>query len=195
MTGSLNETETKIYELARPYLAIRNNDNHTSKAVDFTLRLLETGRGDRDIAVPAAILHDVGWSRVPEDIMLKAWGPEKDDNLTRIHEREGVKIAAGILKQAGYDGARLAGILQIISEHDTGQGATSVNDEIVKDADKLTRYTEDFWFIVESFSYEPMDFYRRMQDFARHWFFLPLSREIAEEELRKRWREIAAKAS
>jgi hypothetical protein len=31
--------------------------------------------------------------------MSKAYGPRRDRNLTRIHEEEGVKIAAGELKK------------------------------------------------------------------------------------------------
>ena len=190
MNEGLSAIEERIYQLAKPYLATRENDAHTQRALDFALRLLKTEKGDRSIVVPAIILHDVGWSQLQEDVMLKAWGPEKDESLTVIHEKEGAKIAAGILRQVGYDSSKVNEILQIIDGHDTRQDAISLNDEIVKDADKLTRYSKSFWFIVESFGYAPLEFYERLKAFSEEWFFLPVSREIAGEELRQRRREI-----
>ena len=190
MAEDLNIIEEKIYQLAKPYLATRDNDTHTQNALDFVLRLLKTGKGDRRVAVPAIILHDVGWSKVPEDIISMAFGPEADMNITRIHEEEGVKIAANILNNVGYNSSQVAEILQIIDNHDTRENPISINDEIVRDADKLTRYSKCFWFFIGEFGMIPQEALAGLESFIEQWFFLTASKEIAREELKHRQREI-----
>ena len=68
----------RIWELAQPYLDTRKNDTHTAIATAFAFRLLEMEGGDEDIVIPAILLHDVGWKKVPEDVQLKAFGPHAD---------------------------------------------------------------------------------------------------------------------
>jgi hypothetical protein len=53
--------------------------------------------------IPAIILDDAGWEKVPEEIDLKAFGPKANPELTRIHEAEGEQIARKILEQVNYD--------------------------------------------------------------------------------------------
>ena len=65
--------------------------------------LAEIG-GDEDIVIPAIILHDVGWKKVPENLQLRAFGPRATSReLNRMHEVEGVKIAGDILKKVNYE--------------------------------------------------------------------------------------------
>ena len=66
----------KIWQLAEPYLNTRKNNIHTKISTEFAYRLLEKEGGDQDIVIPAIILHDVGWKRVPENLQLKAFGPK-----------------------------------------------------------------------------------------------------------------------
>lgn len=82
-----------IFQLAKSYLNIRRNDIHTEIAYRFAVRLLESEPGDASVAIPAIICHDVGWSKVPKELHLKAFGPTSDPALTRLHEIEGVKLA------------------------------------------------------------------------------------------------------
>jgi hypothetical protein len=189
----MDAIEEKIYLLAKPYLITRDNDIHTQIAVDCALRLLETGKGDRRVVLPAIILHDVGWFRVPEAILPLAFGPKADMSLNRIHEEEGVKIATSILREVGYDSSQVAEILQIIDGHDTRADAISVNDEVVRDADKLSRYTEsEFWSMVKKFKRTPEETLRALELLVERWFFMPVSREMAREELKQRRQEIEA---
>ncbi len=98
--------------------------------------------------IPAMILHDVGWKMVPEDLHLKAYGPHAIyPDVNRIHEVEGAKIAAEILREAGYDDGQAAEIVEIIEGHDSRKEPLSVNDRIVKDADKLYRYSHEAFYI------------------------------------------------
>jgi hypothetical protein len=134
----------KIYRLAGPYLDTRKNDLHTRIAYSFALKLLEAEGGDEKIVIPAVLLHDVGWKAVPEELQLKAFGPGKYNlELNRIHEVEGAKIARELLQEAGYDPALVDQITEIILGHDSRQEAISHNDAMVKDSDKLWRFSRE----------------------------------------------------
>ena len=71
------------------------NKIHTEISTQFAYRLLEIEEaGDEDIVIPAILLHDVGWSQVPEELQLKAFGPKATlPEWNRVHEVEGVRIA------------------------------------------------------------------------------------------------------
>jgi hypothetical protein len=129
----------KIYEKAKPYLDTRRNDVHVSLSYDFARRLLSHyPDADEEVVLPAIVLHDVGWKRVPEEKQLNAFGPRvKDKKKQRIHETEGVKIAKKILTRLNHDQEKILEILAIIDGHDTRLEALSLNDRLVKDADKL----------------------------------------------------------
>lgn len=192
----MDAIEEKIYLLAKPHLVTRHNDVHTRIALDFALRLLETGEGDRRVVLPAIILHDVGWVRVPEAILPMAFGPGADMSLARIHEEEGVKIAASILKEVGYDSSQVAEILQIIDGHDTRADAVSINDQVVRDADKLSRYARsEFWLWLKKFRLTPEESLRALELLIEQWFFLPAAKEMAREELKQRQQEVEAMRS
>jgi HD superfamily phosphodiesterase len=186
MHHQLNKTEEKIFQLAMPFLAVRDNEVHTRAAITFALRLLETEEGDRDIVIPAAILHDVGYSSLPEHLMSRAWGPRKETAITRIHEQEGARIAAAILEEVGYDAFKAAEILEIIDGHDTRPEALSANDRIVRDADKLTRYAKDLESWSPTFCSTTEEAAARLERSVDNWFFLAVSKEIARQELKQR---------
>ena len=119
----LQKIETRfqrIFELAIPFLKTRHNLVHTYIVYQYALLLLEKEPGSREVALPACILHDVGWSTVPEDKQLTAFGPNGNDMvLRRKHEVEGAVIANQILRTLGYEEALIPEILKIIDGHDT----------------------------------------------------------------------------
>lgn len=132
-----------IWHLAAPYLRVRDNDAHTIYAYGIA-RALCDAHPDADPAVvlPAILLHDTGWSQVPEALVLRAISPSGGDpELVAWHEREGVRIATGVLDELGTPPATRDEIVDIISQHDSMKGAKSLNDALVKDADKLWRLT------------------------------------------------------
>ncbi|MFN8457106.1 MAG: HD domain-containing protein [Anaerolineae bacterium] len=88
------------------------------------------------------MLHDIGWKMVPEEKQRNAFGPQATDKAAnRLHEVEGVRIAGEILAGLEYDSAKTEEILTIIDGHDSRLEALSLNDNLVKDADKLWRFT------------------------------------------------------
>ncbi|MEM8863512.1 MAG: NUDIX domain-containing protein, partial [Chloroflexota bacterium] len=60
---------------------------------------------------------------------------------TRLHEIEGVKIAKEILDALQFDPQKTELICNIIDGHDSREEAVSLEDKLVKDADKLWRFT------------------------------------------------------
>jgi len=181
----------EIWKLAKPYLNTRQNDIHTEISVQMAFKLMEREGGDEDIVIPAIILHDVGWIRVPENLQLKAFGPKAvNPELNRTHETEGVRIAEEIMLQVKYDQTKTGQILEIIEGHDSRSEPLSLNDMIVKDADKLWRYTKSGVEIdVERFNETVDEGLDRLRSKINKWFFTQSAREIAKEEILKRTQE------
>ena len=176
----------EIYRKAEPYLDTRQNDVHVSGSFDFACRLLaHYPNADKEIVLPAIVLHDVGWKMVPEEKQLSAFGPMvKDKKTQRIHETEGVKIAEEILTRLYYDKEKILEILSIIDGHDTRQEALSLNDQLVKDADKLWRFTPAGVDIDHTRFGIPRDSYMKWLDTViDDWLFTPEAKEMAHAAL------------
>ena len=186
----LNAHEKKMLQLAEPYNKSANNESHIEDVMNFALRLLKTEHADRDIVIPAVILHDIGWSQVPVSNWAEARAPGRDMKIVRAHEREGVKVARRILERIIWNDTKIDEILLIIDGHDTRKEAISVNDQIVKDADKISRYSEQFMPVIKRTGMAPVDYIGRLESQIKKWFFLPASMKMAEEELLKRKREV-----
>ena len=181
-----DSVDDEIYRRAAPYLDTRQNDVHVSLSYDFARRLLAFyPKADEEIVLPAIVLHDVGWKMVPEERQLSAFGPKvKDKKTQRIHETEGVKIAEEILTLLNYDKEKILEILSIIDGHDTRLEALSVNDQLVKDADKLWRFTPAGVDIDHARFGIPRDSYMKWLDTViEDWLFTPEAKKMAHEAL------------
>jgi len=132
-----------LWEAAKPYLDVRNNDEHTIVAYGLARALLaQIPEANESIVLPAILLHDVGWKKIDPDLLLLAVGrnPTRKD-LVRDHEVFGVAIARDILQRCNPTGVNIEAVLAIIDGHDTTKESRSVNDAVVKDADKGWRAT------------------------------------------------------
>jgi HD domain len=139
----MNAKHLNIWQLAKPHLNVRNNDEHTLFSYLLATKLLEKyPEGNPEIVLPAIIFHDTGWSKIPKDKILSAFGPNnKYPELTRQHELESIEIAGKALSDLEFEQNQIAKIIALIDGHDTTKEARSLNDAIHKDADKLWRYT------------------------------------------------------
>ncbi len=139
----MNDVYVSIYLRAREYWNTRFNDIHVPLAYAHARELLlEYPEAAPDVVVPAILLHDVGWKSIPEDQQLRAFGVKvRDEGLRRLHETEGARIATEILTALDFDPRRREVIARIIDGHDTRLEALSLEDSLVKDADKLWRFT------------------------------------------------------
>ncbi len=185
-----------IYErmlaLAQPYLDTRRNDVHVAVSYRYVVQLLERVPADEDIVIPAILLHDLGWKMVPEELQLTAFGPTiQNPELNRRHEVEGVRLAREILQQVNYDLAKTNEILTIIDGHDSRKTALSVNDRVVKDADKLWRFApEGFWIDHQRFGIPGREYADWIVQQIDGWFFTEAGKSIARAELEQRRAEL-----
>ena len=133
-----------LWEDAKPYLDVRNNDEHTIVAYGLARVLLDLiPEADESVVLPAVMLHDVGWKRIDPGLLLLAIGrrPSRLD-LVRDHELHSVEIAREILERRRPEGVDIEAVLEIIDGHDTVKTAKNINDAVLKDADKGWRTTQ-----------------------------------------------------
>ena len=139
----MKEIFNKIWELALPYQDKRDDAGHAETSLKYALKLVELEKGHDDVVIPAVILHDVGWSQLPEKRRMKVFdsGAREEERREVVYEHqiEGVKLALKILREVNYPPEPTDEILDIISQHDTRKGFISKNEGIVRDADKLWR--------------------------------------------------------
>lgn len=132
-----------LWEDAKQYLSVRSNDVHTLFALSLANALLShQPEANAEIVLPAILLHDIGWSAVEPSLVLSAIAPGGGNkDLVLQHEKEGARLAKGILAKHGVARQTREDITFIIDGHDTRKESTSLEDSLVKDADKLWRLT------------------------------------------------------
>ena len=141
----LTKRDAVIWELAKDLLTTRDNDAHCLYAYGIAQALLsQIPEADENIVLPAILIHDIGWSTVDEKENLEAISPDRDGSRAHLviqHEKEGAKIARRILTEAGLPVRDISEICDIIDGHDSRKTPISLNDSLVKDADKIWRVT------------------------------------------------------
>lgn len=171
-----------IWQQARPLLGVRSNDVHTEYCYRFARALCSLHPdADADVVLPAILLHDIGWSTVPPDKILQSFGPRtRYPELRRQHEVEGARLARGILAEVGYPPGPTEVIVRIIDGHDTRDHALSLEDGLVKDADKLWRYTPfGLETVREWFGYGVEEQLALLEEWTRTRFFVDAARHMA----------------
>ncbi|MFF4759788.1 HD domain-containing protein [Streptomyces sp. NPDC001292] len=133
-----------VWRSAAKYMRVRKNDIHLPLSFDFAEQLLTECTGANGLVVRLAILlHDIGWYCVDEeDILTRGFGENwQTADIRYVHEREGCRLAREILGGLGYTEEIITRVTAIIEGHDTRPYARSHEDELVRDADKLWRFT------------------------------------------------------
>lgn len=177
----------KIWELAKPYLDTRHNEIHTKIATAYAFKLMELEGGKENIIIPAIILHDTGWKHVPEKLHLKSFGPKKDPQLTKVHAKASGKIAKKILNKVGYDKKMIDKILNIVGRHDSDKKPSSLDEKIVRDADKLWRFSKKGFAIdCQRFDLSPTELATTKSMDIDQIFCINSSKKIARAEILKR---------
>lgn len=180
----------QIYTLAEPYWQTRAGHIHMPESFALAKTLLEHyPEADEAIVIPAILLHDIGYMKVPEDDQLKgladgpmAWEPD----ITRIHEIEGAKLAGEVLESLDYDLEKTKQIKTIIDGHDSRTEALSLEDAIVKDADKLWRFTKNGVEICHVWTKRtPKAFMDWLVTKIEGWMLTDKGKQLAEEILVK----------
>lgn len=187
----------RIWALALPYQDQRDDQGHAEVTLRYARMLVELEAGDEDIVVPAVILHDIGWSQLTrEDRLLIFRKDVKEEDRRRVvnlHQEASVRLARDILNEVNYPEDLSREIIEIVSQHDTRKGFISKNDGIVRDADKLWRFSEE-GFRAGLARRRPTDesiherIHERLKtDIERpDYFYFERSREIARRQLELR---------
>ncbi len=133
-----------VWRAAEPYLRSRKNDMHIPISFAYAERLLAIHpEADRDVVLLAIMLHDIGWHAFDmADIVEKGFGPGKmRSDIRMLHEKEGARLAREMLSMTGWPAMLVDAVAAIIDGHDTRAQSRSLEDRLVRDADKLWRYT------------------------------------------------------
>jgi hypothetical protein len=134
----------EVWRVSEPYMRARKNDVHIPLSYAFARELLTRHpQADEDIVSLAIILHDIGWYSIDmADIIEKGFGPNMMQSDVRfLHEREGVRMSREVLQKTNWPEEVIVAVGEIIDGHDTRPQARSLNDRLVRDADKLWRFT------------------------------------------------------
>ena len=189
----------KIKELASQYQDKREDEGHAETVINFAIKLLETAEANQRVIIPAAILHDIGWSQLPDRQRLIIWNQNatiEEKKLARFaHQEQGVRLAKQILEEINYPQDKIKEILEIISQHDTRQGFISKNEGLVRDADKLSRFSKNDLFTLRKqnkTNKELQKIYEKLENqiTEENFFYSEKAKQIAREELKNRKNEI-----
>lgn len=138
---------TPVWRAALPYMRARKNDVHVPISYHAAERLVAAHpEANAEVVLLAILLHDTGWAEIDaEEIIAKAFGPNMKDamksDVRRQHEIIGARIAGEILANLHYPEAVIDEVVALIDGHDSRTEAISLNDQLLKDADKLWRFT------------------------------------------------------
>lgn len=140
-----------------------------------------------DILVPAAMLHDVGWSKVPERILIPKTDEEKKE-AELAHIELARDIILDILGGLEYEQSEIEEIIRIVQLHKSKDPKGDNRVACMVDADNLSdTYKESFYSDVKSYDSTPQQTF----DFrSKNKFFTDTARGIFKKHLEERKREI-----
>ena len=145
----------------------RANDIHLPISFAFAERLCDAyPQADALVVRVAILLHDTGWARVDERRILDEGftGDWRRADVRFEHERHGCDIAREVLPPLGYDDEFVTRVTDIIDGHDTRAQSLSLEDSLVRDADRLWRFTPAGIALASGwFGLTPAEYCRRLR--------------------------------
>lgn len=200
-----NSKEKRVWEAALPYQDTREGEiGHAEAVTYFSFKLNDLLEGDRKVTIPTAILHDIGWSQLTESERKLFYETEIDSAsglqvwqryepiLRARHQEQGSKLAKKILEEQNFPKKPTPYICETISQHDTRKGFLSLEDGIMRDADKLWRYTLMCFRIaaeIRGLGVEGTG--KQLEEWINQdgFFYSDISREIAKIEMENTLKE------
>ena len=162
MTPADREMFDPIWRAVLPETRARSNDIHLPISLAYAERLCAAHpEADAEVVLVATLLHDTGWGRVDESRIISE-GFAGDWRKARIryeHEHQGCEIAREVLPPLGYSNDFVERVTAIIDGHDTRPFAYSLEDALMRDADRLWRFDQvgialaSSWFGTDPTSY------------------------------------------
>jgi|SRR3972149_686138 len=141
----------KIFLLASPlYLKGRSADkfHHLVVAKMMEAILKENSKLDSDVMMAVALLHDIGYSKIPKQKIGSFWAKK----VKKDHMRIGAELARKILASIKFPQRKIYRVCEIIKTHDNpelGLAIDSYEARVLKEADILWMTTEEaFWLDI-----------------------------------------------
>lgn len=132
-----------IWAAVIPETRARSNDVHLPISLAFAERLVAAyPEANSDLVRVTTLLHDTGWGRVDETrIISEGFGDNwRKAEIRFQHEAQGCVIAREVLPPLGYEADFVEAVCAIIDGHDTRAEAATLEDALVRDADRLWRF-------------------------------------------------------
>jgi hypothetical protein len=140
----------------------RGNDIHLPISLAYAERLCRAYPGaDAELVRVATLLHDTGWAHVDESRIISEGftGDWRKAAIRYEHEQQGCNVARRVLPGLGYSPDFVERVCEIIDGHDTRQVARSLEDALMRDADRLWRFDRagialaSSWFAMDPATY------------------------------------------
>jgi uncharacterized protein len=186
--------EKKLISIIEPmYKKGREGDwEHILRTVDLCRYLLEHEKGNPGIVLPAAYLHDLGWSVVDyADFNAATPGVKIKTPSFSKHMEQGAILAGQILNDLSFGEAETKEIQSIIKIHDLPEKIfkmNNINASLVVEADRLDRYGKTgitrfkTMFGKEKISGPYWEEAKKMRrDGLKRWFITPTARHLAQK--------------
>lgn len=140
----------------------RSNDIHLPISLAYAARLCDAyPEADRELVMVTVLLHDTGWAHVDESRIISEGfaGDWRKAAIRYEHETEGCKVARRVLPPLCYSAEFIERVCEIIDGHDTRAVAYSLEDALMRDADRLWRFDQagislaSTWFAMDPATY------------------------------------------
>jgi len=187
-------TYKKIWQLAKPYLkkGVRKDFVlHTLGVIKAMELLLKKEEGNRDVLVPAAILHDAGWAKVPVKLQKSN---KKNEQLKalKLHIKYASPIMNTILTKIGYNKKLIKNIVEICLALKFKIPKNN-NEKLLIDADSLSdTFKEQFESDLKAYNSAPGKLYKFRE---KNKFYTKTAKQIFKGDLLKIKKSIIGKKS
>lgn len=140
----------------------RGNDIHLPISLAFAERLCRAyPQADALLVRVSTLLHDTGWAHVDESRIISEGfsGDWRKAAIRFEHEKKGCEVARRVLPGLGYSTEFTDRVCLIIDGHDTRLVAYSLEDALMRDADRLWRFDQagialaSSWFGIDPATY------------------------------------------
>jgi len=175
-----------IWKLAVKYLEKGINKdfvNHTEGVVKAMELILKKEKGNPDILIPAAMLHDVGWAKVSKKYQCTS---NKADRLQGMknHIEFAPEIIKEILKSLNYNNFQINEIINIVKSHKF-KNPRNLNKRLLIDADQLSdAFKKQFYSDVKAYKITPEKNYNfRIKD---NNFYTKTAKDIFLKKMKER---------
>jgi len=186
----------QIWKEAQSMQDLREDKGHAKVVTEFAVKLCTILKANEKIVVPAAILHDIGYYGMDEQVLKNLMMGKLSENVAKKikeeHMEKGAGLAEKLLRKINYNPKLIERIIKVIKKHDLDVESTSTEENIVRDADKLWRFSKSGFNVdVKRRGCPPIEWYNYLfkNINKENYFQTNEAKEIAAKELENRKNE------